>query len=263
MNNASENIIEVKGLSAGYGDRVVLKDINFSVRAGEVLAILGRSGSGKSTLLNHLIGLNPPLAGEVWIEGKNMITAEGDERQKLLRSFGVLYQSGALFGSMTVLENVRLPLDEFTDLPGKAKDLVALTKLKLVGLAKTANEMPSELSGGMQKRAALARAMALDPRILFLDEPSVGLDPITAASLDDLIRQLSRFFGITFVIVTHDMESIFTIADRVVMVDDESKTIIAEGNPKQLRDESENPRVSRFFHREAESSSAIHQNQTA
>lgn len=261
MNTESENIIEVKGLSAGYGERVVLHDINFSIKSGEIVAVLGRSGSGKSTLLNHLIGLRPPLAGEVWIEGKNLVTAVGEERQELLRSFGVLYQGGALFGSMTVLENVRLPLDQFTDLPAMAKDLVAISKLKLVGLATVAKSMPSELSGGMQKRAALARAMALDPKILFLDEPSVGLDPITAAGLDELIQQLSRFFGITFLTITHDMESIFKIATRVLMVDDRTRTIIAEGDPRQLRDAAEEPRVRRFFKREPDTSNNIRQAQ--
>lgn len=250
--NRGDPIVRVVNLRGGYGDRVVLENINFEVRPGEVLVILGRSGSGKSTLLKHLIGLYPPLEGEVWIEGKNIVTALGDERRELLRSFGVLYQGGALFGSMTVLENVRLPLDEFTDLPKVARDLVAHSRLKLVGLAETADAMPSELSGGMQKRAALARAMALDPRILFLDEPSVGLDPVTSASLDKLILQLCRSFGITFVIITHEMESIFAIASRAIMIDDRKRTIIAEGTPAELRDHSADPRVRRFFHREVE-----------
>lgn len=250
--NQGEPIVRVVSLKGGYGNRVVLENINFEVRAGEVFVILGRSGSGKSTLLKHLIGLNPPLEGEVWIEGKNLVASAGDERCELLRSFGVLYQGGALFGSMTVLENVRLPLDEFTDLPKVARDLVARSRLKLVGLAETADAMPSELSGGMQKRAALARAMALDPRILFLDEPSVGLDPVTSAGLDDLILQLRRSFGITFIIITHEIESIFAIASRAIMIDDRTRTIVAEGAPAELRDDSADPRVRRFFHREAE-----------
>jgi phospholipid/cholesterol/gamma-HCH transport system ATP-binding protein len=250
--NPGESIVRVVNLKASYGKRVVLENINFEVRRGEILVILGRSGSGKSTLLKHLIGLYPPLAGEVWVQGKNLVTTLGEERRQLLRSFGVLYQSGALFGSMTVLENVRLPLDQFTDLPKSARNLVAYSRLKLVGLAGTADALPSELSGGMQKRAALARAMALDPPLLFLDEPSVGLDPVTSAGLDELILQLSRSFGITFVIVTHEMESILTIATRAIMLDDRSRTIIAEGTPAELCKRDDDPRVRRFFHREAE-----------
>ncbi len=263
MSAESEVIISVKDLSAGYGDRVILEKVNFEVRKGEVLVILGRSGSGKSTLLKHLIGLNPPLAGEIWIEGKNLVETRGPERRQLLRSFGVLYQGGALFGSMSVFDNVRLPLEEFTDLPEEAKDLVAMWKLKLVGLATAAHSSPAELSGGMQKRAALARAMALDPRILFLDEPSVGLDPITSAGLDALILQLARCFGITFVIVSHEMASVYSIASRALVVDDESHTIIAEGPPAELRDHSRDRRVRAFFHREAEPDSMIRQAEVA
>jgi phospholipid/cholesterol/gamma-HCH transport system ATP-binding protein len=255
----SSIIIEVKELTAGYGERVVLKDITFQVRTGEIVTIVGPSGSGKSTLLKHLIGLTPPLSGTICIEGKDLLTTEGEERQQLLRSFGVLYQGGALFGSLTVADNVRLPLNEFTDLPEVAKDLVVSSKLRLVGLAAAAEMMPAELSGGMQKRAALARAMALDPRILFLDEPSVGLDPITSAGLDDLILQLSRRLGITLVIVTHEMASIFATASRVLMVDDQAKTIIAEGTPTELRDHSRDPRVRAFFHRQAEPTGALRQ----
>ena len=250
--NPEESIVRVVNLKAGYGERVVLENINFEVRRGEVLVILGRSGSGKSTLLKHLIGLYPPLGGEVWIQGKNLVNVAGEERRHLLRTFGVLYQGGALFGSMTVLENVRLPLDQFTDLPETARNLVAYSRLKLVGLGNTADAMPSELSGGMQKRAALARAMALDPPLLFLDEPSVGLDPVTSAGLDDLILRLSRSFGITFVIVTHEIESIFATASRAIMLDDRSRTMIAQGTPAELHDSNDDPRVRQFFHREPE-----------
>ncbi|HXB58555.1 MAG TPA: ATP-binding cassette domain-containing protein [Candidatus Acidoferrales bacterium] len=258
MSDTPEIIISVRNLKVGYGENVILQDINFQVECGEVFVILGGSGSGKSTLLKNMIGLYTPLEGEIWIEGTNLVTAEGDERRSLLRKFGVAYQSGALFGSMTVLENVRLPLDELTALPDPLKELTALAKLKLVGLAAAVQKMPAELSGGMQKRAAIARAMALDPRILFLDEPSAGLDPVTSADLDLLITELAHHFGITFVIVTHELASINKIADRVIMLDNRKRTIVAEGRPAQLRD-SNDPWVHRFFNREPDAvASGLH-----
>ncbi len=252
----SEPIIQVRNLTAGYDGTVVLRDINFDVRAGEVFTILGGSGSGKSTLLKHMIGLKKPLGGSILIDGTDIVAAQGQEWLDVLRKIGVAYQSGALFGSMTVVSNVALVLEEFTDLPGEAVERIAQMKLKAVGLQAAAYKMPAELSGGMRKRAAIARALALDPKILFLDEPSAGLDPITSAQLDDLILDLSRSLGVTFVIVTHELPSIFAVADRAIMVDKETQTIVAEGRPQDLRDKSEHPMVRQFFHRRSEKGEA-------
>lgn len=249
---SAEPVIRVKQLTMGYGGKVLMEKLDFEVRPGEVFIILGGSGCGKSSLLKHMIGLYQPIDGEVWFGAQNLVTTQGDERIRILRKFGVMYQSGALFGSLTVLENVRLPLDEFTDLPTPAKELIALTKLKLVSMESAAGKMPADLSGGMQKRAAIARAMALDPGILFLDEPSAGLDPITSAGLDALIKDLSRSLGFTFVIVTHELQSIFAVADRVIMLDGKTKGIIGTGKPEDLRDHSPNPWVRQFFNRQAE-----------
>ena len=243
------SVLEVKDLTVGYGSNILSKNLNFQVKEGEIFVILGGSGCGKSSLLKNLFGLYQPIAGEIFIDGVDITKATGEELQEIMTHFGVMYQQGALFGSMNLLDNVTLFMEEYTDLTRGQMNLLARCKLDLVGLLPYESYMPSEISGGMQKRAAIARAMALDPKILFLDEPSAGLDPITSADLDSTILDLSKNLGFTFVIVSHELASIYAIADNVIMLDKGAKGIIAEGDPKALRDTSKDPRVHQFFNR--------------
>jgi len=242
-------LIVVDNLTAGYGETVILENVSFCIYPGEIFVVLGGSGCGKSTLLKHMIGLIPPLAGRVLIGGEPITDADDAARERILRRFGVLYQSGALFSSMTVAENVALPLEEFTTLERGQIDRIVRMKLQLVALEGAGHHLPSELSGGMRKRAGLARAMALDPQILFFDEPSAGLDPVTSADLDTLILQLNRAMGTTMVLVTHELESIMATASRVIMLDRDSRGIIAEGDPHEMKEHHPDPRVRDFFQR--------------
>lgn len=243
-------IVEVENLSIGYNHTIILEKINFKVETGKIFGILGGSGAGKSTLLKHIIGLYPPFGGDVKIFGQSIVNCSETERYALMRRFGVTYQGGALFGSMTVGENIALPLETYTDLD-KGEILKRVReKLALVDLRGTENVMPSELSGGMKKRAGLARAMALNPGLLFFDEPSAGLDPITSVELDELLLRLRDKFGTTIVIVTHELASIFGITDTIIMLDKSTKTIAAEGNPRELRDKSPSLWVHDFLNRQ-------------
>ena len=241
--------IVVSDLTMAYGDFVIQRDLDFAIRRGDVFVIMGGSGCGKSTLLRHLIGLKSPARGRVLYGEEDFWAAAPERREALMRRFGVLYQSGALWSFMTLAENVGLPLEQYTELSAKQIREVAALKLSLVGLAGFDDFYPSEISGGMQKRAGLARAMALDPDVLFFDEPSAGLDPISSRLLDDLILELSESLGSTIVVVTHELASIFTIANDSVFLDADTKTMIARGDPKTLRDQSPDPKVRRFLTR--------------
>jgi phospholipid/cholesterol/gamma-HCH transport system ATP-binding protein len=245
----SGSVISVRNLEMRYGDTLIQKDLTFDVRRGEVFVIMGGSGCGKSTLLKHMIGLNRPYAGSIHF-GETDLWGGGEEaRSQILRNIGVLYQQGALWSSLTLGENVMVPLEEYTDLGLKDRRELAAMKLALVGLAGFEDHYPSEISGGMRKRAGLARAMALDPEILFFDEPSAGLDPVSAKRLDDLILELRSALGSTIVIVTHELASIFAIGSDAVFLDAGSKTMLATGNPLALRDHSPIPQIREFLSR--------------
>lgn len=246
-----ETIIRVENLAVRFGPRIIFKDVSFEVKRGEVFIILGGSGCGKSTLLKALIGIVPIAAGRSEILGVDLAQADAEGRLGLLQRIGVMWQSGALFGNMRLSENVELPLEEHTDLPRPAREALARAKLGLVGLGDAAGLLPAEISGGMAKRAGIARAMALDPPLLILDEPSAGLDPITSAGLDKLILDIARSTGTTFVVVTHELQSILAIGDRCIMLDKEARGMIAMGKPRELRDTATHPTVRSFFRREA------------
>ncbi|MCG2720959.1 MAG: ATP-binding cassette domain-containing protein [Thermodesulfovibrionales bacterium] len=246
---SSQLRIEVRGLDMGYDGFVLMHNLNFIVNKGDIFIIMGGSGCGKTTLMKILVGLKEPLCGQVFYNGMNFWEADPAEREKTMRSFGILYQSGALWSSMTLAENIALPLEQYTALNrSQIREIVSL-KLALVGLAGFEDYYPSEISGGMRKRAGLARAMALDPDILFFDEPSAGLDPVSARLLDDLIIELRDSLGATIVVVTHELASIFAIGNNAVYLDIETKTITASGNPKKLLAESRDPKVIRFLTR--------------
>ena len=249
MSAGKNCIVDVRNLTIGYGERVVLENLNFSIHAGEIVCIMGDSGCGKSTLLKHIIGLYEPMNGDILIRNKSIVFAPEAEKKEIMRSFGVTYQGGALFGSMSVAENVELPLREYRELDFPERMKIVEEKLELVGLAGFGSYMPSELSGGMRKRAGLARALALEPDLLFFDEPSAGLDPVSSAELDRLILKLREQSGATIVVITHELDSIFAIGDRALMLDKARRTLVADDSPENLLKNSSDPWVRNFMNR--------------
>ena len=242
-------IISVKNLIARYGDDVILDNISFDVFEGEILVVLGSSGCGKSTLLRHMIGLDRPFSGKIMIDGKDITSNDDVSDFNVLKKIGILFQSSALFGSMTVAENIALPIQEYSDLSKSSIANLVRMKLRMVNLQGYEDYLPSKISGGMKKRAGLARAMALNPKILFLDEPTAGLDPVSSAEIDELILLINKSIGTTIVIVTHALDSILNVAQRIIMLDKKTKSIIAEGDPRYLKNNSQNVSVKQFFNR--------------
>jgi len=250
-NRISHSIVSAKGVSLSYGDYVVLRNVTFNAIRGQALVVMGGSGCGKSTLLKSLVGLLEPVSGSIRYGNQDFWASDNQKRHEISRSFGILYQGGALWSSMSLLENVSLPLEMYTELSPKEVRDIAEYKLSLVGLSGFGDFRPAQLSGGMRKRGGLARAMSLDPKILFFDEPSAGLDPLSSRRLDDLILELKETLGITFIVVTHELPSIFAIADDSIFLDTETKTLLARGHPATLRDECQEERVRRFLLRQS------------
>lgn len=251
MNETHKTLIEIRDLEARYGEEPILQKVSFDVYKGEILAIIGGSGCGKTTLLRHMVGLKPPHTGRIIIDGNDITNGDEQIFAQALRKIGILFQGGALFGSMTIAENVALPIEEYTQLPAEAVATLVRMKLCSVDLGGYEDHLPSELSGGMIKRAALARALALNPEILFLDEPTAGLDPVISAEIEELILRINHSIGTTMVIITHSLNIIFRVAHRIIMLDKSAKGVVAQGNPNELKTKCPNPVVRQFFNRQA------------